>query len=95
MRNCCYIIYSPFLDRYYIGETENLKDRLQLHNTGYFKGFWTSKVSDWEIFLEIPCKDRSQARKIEGYIKSLKSRKYIQKLRNDSGYMKRLIERFD
>ncbi|WP_373398424.1 GIY-YIG nuclease family protein [Algoriphagus halophilus] len=32
-----YILYSDSKDRYYIGQTENLEERLFQHNSGYFK----------------------------------------------------------
>ena len=76
----CYILYSKKLDRYYIGETEDIDQRLILHNSGFFKGSYTSKVSDWVIYYFIKCNSREQARAIEYYIKKMKSRKYIENL---------------
>ena len=94
MKYACYILYSPLLDKYYIGETENLEERIRLHNTGFFKNAYTSKVSDWELYLMISCRDRIQARKIEKYIKNMKSRKYIENLKNKPEFLKRLEEKY-
>jgi len=76
-----YILRSDLLNRYYIGESENVVKRLKEHNDGYFKSSYTSTVNDWIVYLSIECSDRIQARKVEKYIKSMKSRKYIQNLK--------------
>ena len=76
-----YILYSDLLNRYYIGESENVVKRLKEHNDGYFKSSYTSTVNDWIVYLSIECSDRIQARKVEKHIKSMKSRKYIQNLK--------------
>ncbi|MBN3519274.1 GIY-YIG nuclease family protein, partial [Algoriphagus lutimaris] len=36
-----YILYSGSKDRYYIGQTENLEERLFQHNSDYFKNSHT------------------------------------------------------
>ena len=81
MEYCCYILYSRLLDKYYIGETEDIEKRLILHNTGFFKPSFTSKTSDWVLYLKIECNNRKIARYIERHIKSMKSRKYIENLK--------------
>ena len=75
-----YILHSEKLNRFYVGETDNIVRRLDEHNTGFFKNSFTTKTSDWEIFILINCCDRIQARKIETHIKKMKSKKYIQDL---------------
>jgi len=42
-----YILHSKILDKFYIGYTSNLEERLYKHNSNH-KGF-TGKVNDWEI----------------------------------------------
>jgi len=42
-----YIIYSQQLDKYYVGHTSNLDERLKKHNTNH-KGF-TGKANDWAV----------------------------------------------
>jgi predicted GIY-YIG superfamily endonuclease len=32
----CYIIFSKSINRYYVGYTSNLDERLQMHRSGYF-----------------------------------------------------------
>ncbi|EFQ79233.1 GIY-YIG nuclease family protein [Algoriphagus machipongonensis] len=53
-----YIIYSPLTDRFYIGQTQNLQERLEQHNTGYFKNAHTHSACDWEFYHTITCQSR-------------------------------------
>ncbi|NOX85227.1 MAG: GIY-YIG nuclease family protein, partial [Chlorobi bacterium] len=47
MKYYLYIIYSPFLDRYYVGHTSDLEGRLRRHNTHH--GGYTGKANDWKL----------------------------------------------
>jgi putative endonuclease len=78
----CYILFSSSLNKYYIGETEDLQKRLIEHNTRLFKDAYTSIADDWQVFLSIACHDRIQAKKVEAFIKRMKSRKFIEKLKD-------------
>ena len=42
-----YILYSDKLDKYYIGHTSDLQERLRRHNSNH-KGF-TVKGNDWVV----------------------------------------------
>ena len=42
-----YILYSDKLDKYYIGHTSDLQERLRRHNSNH-KGF-TGKGNDWVV----------------------------------------------
>ena len=75
-----YILYSQILDRYYVGETLDMEERIQQHNTGYYSDSYTKQSSDWCLYFKLECESRTQARKIESHIKKMKSRKYIQNL---------------
>ncbi len=79
---CCYVLYSKMLNRYYTGVTqENLQSRLVQHNTqGYGKHRYSSRSSDWQIYLIIDCVNYSQALKIEKHIKRMHSKIYIENL---------------
>jgi len=82
----CYIIHSKTLDRYYYGSTE-LKptERLELHLRKYYgnKKF-TAKAIDWELVCTIKCESVYQARRIEAFIKKMKSKKYTASLVSNS-----------
>jgi len=77
MRYSVYILYSKILDRFYIGQTQDLDERILLHIEKQFKDSFTSRANDWELFHTIPCISRTQAMQIESHIKKMKSRKYI------------------
>ena len=70
-----YIIYSPSLDKYYIGYTSDITKRMQEHNTGV--STFTSRASDWQIKYLESYPTREDARKREQFIKAKKSRKYL------------------
>ena len=78
---CCYIIYSPSFDKFYIGETEDFQKRLLWHNSKQFTGASTKYTADWEEYLILECRDRSHARKVESFIKRQKSRRFIMRLK--------------
>jgi putative endonuclease len=78
-----YIIYSFSLDKYYIGYTEDVAQRLQQHNKG-ISGF-TSIASDWVLKYTAAFESRELAHQRELEIKRKKSRKYIEWLINSVG----------
>ena len=75
-----YIIYSESADRYYIGHTNDPARRLEQHNT-VIKNSYTFKFRPWilKACFEIS-ESRGEARKVENYLKSMKSRKLIESL---------------
>lgn len=73
-----YVLESKKDGRYYIGSTENLKQRLIRHNNGYSK--YTKNKGPFEVVYKEDYNTRSEAKKREHYLKSLKSRIAIGKL---------------
>jgi len=73
-----YILYSKELDRYYVGSTSNLQERLNKHLSSN-KGF-TSKAKDWELKYQESFESTSDALKREFQIKKWKSSRMIEKL---------------
>ena len=80
----CYILYSPSSNKFYTGITqESVEERLVKHNTkAYGNHRFTAKVSDWELFLCIKAESISHARKMEVFIKRMKSQVFIRKLKD-------------
>ena len=96
MKFFCYILYSKSLDRYYVGYTSDIEERLKLHNTGYFEGkSYTHLASDWETYLLIPCDTIKQAVFIESKIKKMKSRKYKENLKKYPEMITNLLNKFN
>ena len=79
-----YILYAPKSDKYYIGQTSDLNARLKDHNEGERpnqKKKFTYKYRPWELALAIPmAATRAEAMRIEKFVKSKKSRAFIQQL---------------
>jgi putative endonuclease len=73
-----YILYSKSLDKYYIGSTGDISDRLERHNTG--RSIYTKSGIPWELKYFEEYETRSNAYKREQEIKSWKDRQMIEDL---------------
>jgi len=78
MRYYVYILYSPSLDRYYVGYTHNPEERLKEHNAGATTS--TRRGRPWNLVYIEPYENKTDAIKREMAIKKMKSRKYIEQL---------------
>ncbi|MFA6518235.1 MAG: GIY-YIG nuclease family protein [Candidatus Shapirobacteria bacterium] len=77
-----YILVSEKNGRYYVGSSFDPKKRLvEFHNCGKVKA--TKYMTPWKIVFVQQYEDVSMARKIERRIKTLKSRKIIEKIIED------------
>ncbi len=75
-----YILYSAEIDKFYIGHTSNLEERLRKHNSNH-KGF-TGKVDDWSIVYTEKFQTKEEAYQRERDVKKWKSKRMIEKLIN-------------
>ena len=73
-----YILYSKSIDRFYIGSTHDLSDRLRRHNSGRSK--YTNAGVPWELIYSEEYETRSNAMRRERELKSWKDRKMIENL---------------
>jgi putative endonuclease len=89
-----YILYSANTNSYYIGQTVDLENRIDQHNTHVFLKSETRKATDWELYFKIECKTRAQAIQIERHIKRMKSKRYIQNLHNYPEIADNLLKRY-
>jgi putative endonuclease len=64
-------------DRYYVGFTENLKDRLTKHNGGEVRH--SSKYGPWCIKTAIAFRDIDRAHDFERYLKTASGRAFAKK----------------
>jgi putative endonuclease len=71
-----YIIYSADKDKYYVGQTSNLEDRIKSHLSHISP--YTSIANDWKLIYYEELSSRSEAIKRKNEIKRKKSRKYIE-----------------
>ena len=73
-----YILQSEVNNRFYIGSTDDLEQRLLEHNAG--NSGYTKFSRPFMIVFSQEYKTLSEARKIEYKLKSFKSRKIIEKI---------------
>ena len=73
-----YILKSLKNNRYYIGATVNLEERLKEHNNG--KSKYTSRSKPYELVFSQEYLSYKQAKEIEFKLKRFKSRKIIDKI---------------
>jgi putative endonuclease len=78
--SCVYILYSEKLDKYYVGSTEDLALRLHIHNHPHEGRKFTAKGLPWLLKCRINCRDKPSSQTLERKIKSMKSRKFIERL---------------
>ncbi|ADY53077.1 Excinuclease ABC C subunit domain protein [Pseudopedobacter saltans DSM 12145] len=73
-----YILYSSSLDKYYVGYTSDLEDRIRKHNSNH-RGFTGKGNHDWELkWQEYELK--RDAMKREKQPKNWKSRQLLEQL---------------
>ena len=73
-----YILYSKSIDKFYVGSTNNIDNRIYRHNKGQSK--YTRKGIPWELVYLEKFNNRTDAYRREKQIKNMKSRKYILEL---------------
>jgi putative endonuclease len=74
-----YILYSKKIDRYYIGSTANLEDRLSRHNQGRSKAT-KAGAPEWTLVFSQQFPSRAEAVARELFLKRMKSRSFIENL---------------
>ncbi|MDB4291934.1 GIY-YIG nuclease family protein [Maribacter sp.] len=88
-----YIIYNQTIDRYYIGESPDVINRLGQHNSHYFKKGYTKAAQDWKIVLSKKCENKEDAQYLERFMKRMKSKKFIQKIIQDQKILNDILEK--
>lgn len=66
-----------FPNQTYVGITEDLKKRINKHNTGGSE--YTAKYKPWNLVSYLAFKDETKARKFEKYLKSGSGRAFSKK----------------
>ncbi|WP_228451383.1 GIY-YIG nuclease family protein [Marnyiella aurantia] len=64
MKQYVCILYSEIADKFYIGETSDIENRLTKHNQHFYDCSFTKIAVDWELFYIIECRDISDARRL-------------------------------
>jgi putative endonuclease len=75
-----YILFSESHTRFYIGQTNDIEQRLDRHNGGYEKS--TSPYKPWKLILFLEKQTRGEALILEKKLKNLNTenlKKFIEK----------------
>ena len=67
MEYVVYILYSESISKYYVGQTQDITNRILRHNAG--RENFTSKGISWKLIYTFNCTDRSDAVRLESKIK--------------------------
>ena len=71
-----YILFSESINKYYVGNTEDLTDRLKRHNAG--EGKFTKRGVPWNLKCSFKCNTRSEAIILENKIKKRGVKRFLQ-----------------
>ena len=77
-----YIIKSPSLNIYYIGQTNNLEDRLKRHNQNRNK--YTKGKGPWKLVYSKSFNTRAEAVQLETILKNFKNKDYLEHWINEN-----------
>ena len=81
-----YILYSEKMAKHYIGQTNNLEQRLKRHNDGYEN--FTAKGLPWVLVWSTSKKSRAEAKALEKKLKNLtqeRIKKFVEKYAKEVG----------
>ncbi len=73
-----YVLKSMINNRYYVGSTSNIEERVQRHNAGRVRS--TKPFIPWELIYSEPFTSLKTANRREFQIKAWKSREAIERL---------------
>ena len=76
MDHFVYILYSPSIEKYYIGYSEHPERRLEFHNSELNK-IWSRRGQPWRLECVFLFSSKTEALKAERFIKNKKSVSYI------------------
>jgi len=82
MPHFVYILYSQSRDRYYIGSSANVEQRLIRHNAGTTLS--TKSGRPWKVVYTEMYPKKTEALKRENNLKRLKSRVYLEEMIKES-----------
>lgn len=86
-----YILYSNKLDKYYIGQSKQVENRLVKHNKGH--SLATKGGIPWGLVKMIEFESKSHAIQAENWLKRMKSSRIIKQFIDDEIDLKRVIEK--
>jgi putative endonuclease len=73
-----YIIFSESTDRYYVGSTQNVDERLRRHNSDHSKS--TKGKGPWRLIKTFTFNTRAEAMEFEKKIKKRGIRRFLEEM---------------
>ncbi|MDO8466799.1 MAG: GIY-YIG nuclease family protein [bacterium] len=74
-----YAIYNKQNKKFYIGQTDDLEQRIKFHNEKMFKGYTSRFDGSWELIYSETVSTRPEALLREKQLKSFRGREFIKK----------------
>jgi len=74
-----YAIYNKKWKKIYIGQTEDLGRRIEIHNQGTFRGYTSRFDGRWEVVYSEDLPTRKEALIREKQLKSFRGREFVRK----------------
>jgi putative endonuclease len=71
-----YILFSQSVQKYYVGSTSDIKNRVNQHNAG--RSNFTSRGLPWILIVAIECNSRVEAVRLELKIKKRGIGRYLE-----------------
>jgi putative endonuclease len=72
-----YVLYNSNHQRIYIGQTQNLSERIILHKNHTFKGYTSRFDGEWQLIYSEEVGTRQEALKREKQLKSYRGREFV------------------
>ena len=73
-----YVIFSDFINQYYVGQSNDLEQRLLKHNFGLVKS--TKRGKTWKLVHVFVTDSRSEAMGLEKSIKKRGAKRFLENL---------------
>jgi putative endonuclease len=80
MNHFLYILHSVKSNKFYVGETHDVQQRILSHNHHSYKNSFSKIANDWTLVLSFTCENRTDALFLERFIKKMKSKVFIEKV---------------
>jgi len=88
-----YILFSNSSQKFYIGETKDIPERILKHNDHFYSNSFTKIATDWELVLTFSCNDRDEALYLERFIKRMKSKTFNNKIIENPQILKDILSK--
>lgn len=86
-----YIIYSDSADKYFVGESNDVPERIKLHNSHKNLKVLTRAAHDWELKLVFSCSSKNEAILLEKSLRKKKSREFIEHAIENPNLLRKLL----